>query len=104
MTTRVRIRAAKRIAASLATAGALAGTALLTAGPAHAGATCTVVQDDAPIYEHNSTQSRVVNRIDRGLEVNATNLPEDQLRRVSRVDNGAHLGYMERAHLDCSAG
>lgn len=94
----------KRLAAAAVTGALVAGAALLTAAPAHAGAYCTVVPHDAPIFEHADPDSRVVHRIDAGTTVAGTRTGTWSMWRVSRADNHVHLGFMKPSHLYCHVG
>ncbi|NLU70429.1 hypothetical protein [Streptomyces sp. HNM0574] len=76
-----------------------AAAAPLLGGTAHAGQICTVVHHDAPRYAEDRVDSRIIGTMQRGQEVGVST--DANLYRVSRADNGAPLGFMQQADVDC---
>ncbi len=93
----------RRFRATLLTA-ATATTLFLSAGAAHAGATCTVVRDDAPVYAGNNPWTEIVAWLDRGALVNATSADSQGMWRVAHPDTGSHMGYMRTGDVHCAMG
>ncbi len=102
MTTTKTRTIARRVAATAAAGAVLTGTTLLTAAPAHAGVYCLVVPHNAPVFEHENPESRVVTRIDAGVVLEAFRLSKWAMYAVSWENSFETLGYMKPAHLDCS--
>lgn len=92
----------KRLLATLLAGAGFAGTALLTAAPAHAGFYCLVIPRWAPVYEHPDAHSREVTQIDAGTVVAATSSANWDMHRVRFEHADEFLGYMKRYNLDCS--
>lgn len=92
----------KNIALRLAVTGAvaLAAAGTLSAGSAQAGVVCTVVHNQAPRYAEDRVDSRIIGTMQAGQEVGVS--MDANLYRVSRADNGAPLGFMQQADVDCS--
>ncbi|RII20964.1 hypothetical protein DSC45_02445 [Streptomyces sp. YIM 130001] len=96
-------RIARATASAAAVTALAAGFTVAQAGPAAAGAVCTVApQGQSPIYTE-ARPSAVAHWINQGTPVGATGGTSDYFR-VYHSGNGDHLGYMWKGHLDCSAG
>lgn len=96
-------RIARAAAVATAVAALAGGLTFAQAGPAAAGAVCTVSsQGQAPIHTEPRA-SPVAHWINPGTPVGATT-ENASFWRVYRADNGAHLGYMSKSDLNCDAG
>ncbi|HEV7625774.1 MAG TPA: hypothetical protein VGO89_04695 [Streptomyces sp.] len=95
----------KKLAVRLAAPFAIAVAAIAIpslSGTAQAGAICSVVHDDAPLYAGDRVDSKIIGTLETGQEVAATGPFE--LWQVARADDGEPLGHMKQTHLNCSRG
>ena len=93
----------RKLAIRLAAPCALAVAAIAipsVGGTAQAGAICEVVQDKAPRYAADRTDSKILGTLRAGEKVAASG--PFLLWRVSRADTGKPLGYKRQTDLNCS--
>ncbi|MGW1997908.1 hypothetical protein [Embleya sp. NPDC001921] len=100
----VLMKKARQTAARALVAGAtvLALTPMMQ-GTAHAGAYCHTPSQYAWIYERMDTTSEIIDRLYKGVTVEATSSGSGWYA-VSRVDTHVRLGYMPTYSLVCNGG